>query len=146
MQSKDSHYTSNIDQCRLIALARHHHDNGNLSVVENNNELPFEIERVYYLYDIPGGEERGGHSHRECYEFITAVSGSFDIEIDDGKAKKTITLNRSNIGLLVIPGIWRVLNNFSSGSVCLVIASQRYNEADYVREYKEFKELTAGKQ
>lgn len=145
MQFSNTHSTSNIEQCKLITLERHHHDNGNLSAVENCNNLPYDIKRVYYLYDVPGGEERGGHSHKECYEFIVAVSGSFDIEIFDGKEKKVISLNRSNIGLLVVPGIWRVLNNFSSGSVCLVIASQEYNEDDYVREMDEFITLTTEK-
>lgn len=145
MNTIDLHKTSSIDDCPVLTLQQHHHDNGNLSVVENFNELPYEINRVYYLYDIPGGVERGGHSHRECFEFIIAVSGSFDVEIDDGKEKKTVSLNRSNKGLLVKPGIWRVLNNFSSGSVCLVIASQGYNESDYIRDYNEFLHLTSEK-
>lgn len=140
-----SHKTSLVEHCRLITLARHHHENGNLSVVENDNELPFKIKRVYYLYDVPGGEERGGHSHHKCYEFIVAVSGSFDIEIFDGKEYSTIRLNRSNTGLLIVPGIWRILNNFSSGSVCLVIASDFYDENDYVRSFGEFNALTSVK-
>ena len=140
-----SHKTSLVEDCRLITLAKHHHENGNLSVVENYNELPFEIKRVYYLYDIPGGEERGGHSHHECYCFIVAVSGSFDVQLFDGKEYKTIQLNRSNTGLLIVPGIWRVLNNFSSGSVCLSIASDLYDENDYVRSLDEFKSLTSTK-
>jgi wxcM-like, C-terminal protein len=140
-----SHKTSLVGHCRLITLAKHHHENGNLSVVENDNGLPFKIKRVYYLYDVPGGEERGGHSHHNCYEFIVAVSGSFDIQIFDGKEYSTIQLNRSNTGLLIVPGIWRVLNNFSSGSVCLVIASDFYDEKDYVRSFDEFKRLTSGK-
>lgn len=142
---ESSHKTSLVEHCRLITLARHHHENGNLSVVENNNELPFGIKRVYYLYDVPGGEERGGHSHHKCYEFIVAVSGSFDITIFDGKEYKTIQLNRSNTGLLIVPGIWRVLDNFSSGSVCLVIASEFYDESDYVRSFGEFETLTSDK-
>ena len=141
----NSHNKSHVDDCKVITLVKHHHENGNLSVVENFNELPFELRRVYYLYDIPGGEERGGHSHRLCHEFIIAASGSFDIEIDDGKNKCKMTLNRSNCGLLVPPGIWRVLNNFASGSVCLVIASDCYSEDDYVRDYTEFQRLTSNK-
>lgn len=141
----NKHLVSSIDNCHIITLEKHHHENGNLSVVESLNLLPFSISRVYYLYDVPGGEERGGHSHHECFEFIVAVSGSFDIEINDGVKSKTISLNRSNIGLLVEPGIWRVLNNFSSGSVCLVIASEIYNEADYVRNFDDFLELTKSK-
>ena len=100
---------------------------------------------IYYLYDIPGGEERGGHSHHNCEEFIIAVCGSFDIILDDGVTQRTINLNRSNVGILVKPGIWRVLNNFSSGAVCLVIASEEYDESDYVRSYDEFKKLTSDK-
>ena len=141
----NKHLVSSIDNCHIITLEKHHHENGNLSVVESLNQLPFSISRVYYLYDVPGGEERCGHSHHECFEFIVAVSGSFDIEINDGVKSKTISLNRSNIGLLVEPGIWRVLNNFSSGSVCLVIASEKYNEADYVRNFDDFLELTKSK-
>ena len=141
----NKHLVSSIDNCHIITLEKHHHENGNLSVVESLNQLPFSISRVYYLYDVPGGEERGGHSHHECFEFIVAVSGSFDIEINDGVKSKTISLNRSNIGLLVEPCIWRVLNNFSSGSVCLVIASEKYNEADYVRNFDDFLELTKSK-
>lgn len=144
--NKEKHLTSDIDECRLIELDKHHHENGNLSVVENGKQLPYDVKRVYYLYDVPGGIERGGHSHCECHEFILAVSGSFDIEISDGVKSRVVTLNRSNIGLHVTPGIWRVLNNFSSGSVCLVLASDKYIEEDYVREYDEFLELTANKQ
>ena len=141
----NTHNISRVEDCPIISLAQHHHDNGNLSVVENMEDVPFDIKRVYYLYDIPGGEERGGLSHKECFEFIFAASGSFDIEIFDGINKKKISLNRSYQGLLVIPGIWRELKNFSSGSVCLVIASQHYNEEDYVRNYDEFMDLTANK-
>ena len=141
----DTHESSSVNDCRLITLDKHHHENGNLSVVENGRQLPYDVNRVYYLYDVPGGVERGGHSHRHCHEFILAVSGSFDIEIDDGREKRKVSLNRSNYGLHVVPGIWRVLNNFSSGSVCLVLASDCYDEADYVRDYDEFKQLTANK-
>lgn len=141
----DTHTTSSITHCRVITLAQHHHQNGNLSVVESCNELPFSVRRVYYLYDVPGGVERGGHSHHHCLEFIVAASGSFDITIDDGAATQTVHLNRSNAGLLVAPGIWRTLHNFSSGSVCLVVASETFCEADYVRSYDNFLKLTASK-
>ena len=141
----NSHETSCVDDCRLISLVRHHHENGNLSVVESFNELPFEIKRVYYLYDIPGGEERGSHSHHDCIEFIVAASGSFDVTLSDGVKEHTVTLNRPYMGLLVRQGIWRRLSNFSSGSVCLVIASEEYDAEDYVRSYEEFMELTASK-
>ena len=141
----ESHKISSIENCPIITLHKHHHEKGNLSVVENFKELPFELRRIYYLYDIPGGEERGGHSHHNCEEFIIAVCGSFDIILDDGVTQRTINLNRSNVGILVKPGIWRVLNNFSSGAVCLVIASEEYDESDYVRSYDEFKKLTSDK-
>ena len=138
----NAHATSRVDMCSLITLAKHHHDNGNLSVVEDNNEIPFKIRRVYYLYDIPGGEERGGHSHRECYTLLVAVSGSFTVVLDDGIERREVLLSRSNVGLLVVPGVWRVLNNFSSGSVCLSVASHLYSEEDYVRDYAQFLQLT----
>lgn len=143
--NKEKHLTSDIDECCLIELDKHHHENGNLSVVENGKQLPYDVKRVYYLYDVPGGIERGGHSHCECHSFILAVSGSFDIEIFDGAKSRVVTLNRSNIGLYVTPGIWRVLKNFSSGSVCLVLASDKYIPEDYIRKYDEFLKLTSNK-
>lgn len=141
----DSHATSRLSDCHLITLNKHHHENGNLTVVENGKELPFDISRIYYIYDVPGGAERGGHSHKECASLIVAVSGSFNVELSDGVTKQTFTLNRPNIGLYIAPGIWRELNNFSSGSVALSIASHRYDHADYVYDYNEFIELTAPK-
>ncbi len=141
----DSHCNSDIDACSVITLDKHHHENGNLSVVENGGSFPFNVKRVYYVYDVPGGVERGGHSHKECHEFIIAASGSFDVEIYDGAKRRVVNLNRSNMGLHVVPGIWRVLNNFSSGAVCLVLASDCYAEVDYVREFSDFLELTSGK-
>ena len=141
----DPHMTSSIDQCRLITLDRHHHANGNLTVVENDNPIPFEIKRTYYLYDIPGGESRGGHSHSNLQQLLVAISGSFDVVIDDGVRQCRYSLNRPYQGLLIAPGIWRVLENFSSGSVCLCIASEHYSEDDYVREYDDFKKRTSNK-
>ena len=143
--NKDSHTTSCIDQCTLIELGKHHHPNGNLTVVNNSTQVPFDIKRVYYLYDVPGGEERGGHSHKALKQFVVAISGAFDVIIDDGINQRTVTLNRPYMGLLIVPGIWRVINNFSSGAVCLVLASEHYDEADYVRDYDEFKQLTSSK-
>lgn len=137
--------TSSVDNCRIIELSRHHHANGNLTVVEDNDPIPFKIRRTYYTYDIPGGEERGGHSHNEIYEFLIAISGSFDVVIDDGVNKRRVSLNRPFQGLLIEPGIWRTLDNFTSGSVCLVLASEHYDESDYVREYDRFMELTQAK-
>lgn len=115
---------SNVYDCTIIELDKHHSDRkGNITVVENNNTIPFEIRRAYYLYDIPGGEERGAHAHKELQQLIIATSGSFDVVLDDGNVKRTFTLNRPYQGLLVVPGVWRELRNFSSGAVCLVLAS-----------------------
>lgn len=133
---------ASVDDCRIIQLPKHVRESGNITVVENNRELPFEVKRVYYLYDVPGGEERGGHSHKQLYSFLVAASGSFDVLLDDGVSTRTVTLNRPSYGLLIVPGIWRVLNNFSSGSVCLVLTSDYYDESDYIREYEDFKKIT----
>ena len=108
--------------------------------MENTKTIPFAVNRVYYLYDVPGGESRGGHAHKELQQFIVAASGSFDVTVDDGESRRTFTINRPYRGLLVVPGIWRELDNFSSGSVCLVLASTEYSEEDYIRDYNEFKE------
>jgi len=145
MTNNDSHKTSSINQCELIIFDKHHHANGNLSVVENSNGVPFDIKRVFYIYDVPGGEERGGHSHKALQQVIIAISGAFDVLIDDGVNQRTVTLNRPYQGLLIAPGIWSQQLNFSSGSVCLVLASDYYDEDDYVRDYDEFKRLTSTK-
>lgn len=139
----DFHGYVSIDECPTLTLDKHHHENGNLSVVENGNTFPFRVSRVFYVYDVPGGTDRGGHSHRHCHQFIVAASGSFDLTIDDGRRKRTVTLNRSNIGLHVPPGIWVELNNFSSGSVCLTLCSDTFDPDDYVRDYNEFTRLIA---
>ena len=145
MTDNDLHKTSRIDQCKLIEFEKHHHANGNLSVAENGTPVPFDIKRVFYIYDVPGGEERGGHSHRRLQQVIVAISGAFDVLVDDGVNQHSYTLNRPYQGLLVPPGIWSKQYNFSSGSVCLVLASDFYDEKDYVREYDEFKQLTSSK-
>jgi len=132
------HNRSRINECRIITLNRHHHPNGNLTSVNNSVELPFDIKRTFYIYDVPGGAARGGHSHYECQEFIIAISGSFDVTVDDGTDQYTYTLNRPYQGLLIAPGIWRTLQNFSSGSVCLALASHHFDESDYVRDYDTF--------
>ena len=129
---------SAVLDCKMLDLEKNHRIKGNITVIENRDIIPFDIERVYYLYDVPGGEERGGHAHKDLYQLIVAASGSFDVVLDDGIQKRIITLNRPYQGLYVIPGIWRELVNFSSGSSCLVLASNKYDENDYLRDYGEF--------
>lgn len=130
-----------IYNCDLVYLKKIGDRNGNITAVNNNKEIPFEVNRVFYLYDIPGGESRGAHAHRECHQFLIAASGSFEVLLDDGKTKRQIQLNRPDIGLHIPPGIWASEINFSSGSICLVLASHIYNESDYIRDYEEFKEF-----
>lgn len=130
--------TYTLDTCRLMDLPKIADPRGNLTFVEGNNHIPFDIRRVYYLYDVPGGAERGGHAHKGLHQLIIAMSGSFDVVLDDGKEKKRIHLNRSYNGLYVCPMIWRELDNFSSGSVCMVLASNIYDESDYYRNYDEY--------
>lgn len=128
-----------VSDCGIIELDRHHSQRkGDISVVENGKEVPFDVKRIYYLYDVPGGADRGGHAHKELYQLIVAASGAFTVELDDGTNRKTFTLNRPYQGLLVKPGIWRTLTDFSSGSICMVLASEKYDEKDYIREYGEF--------
>lgn len=130
---------SSVFDCSIIELDKHHSERkGNLSVVENGDTLPFDVKRVYYLYDVPGGESRGAHAHKNLKQLIIAASGSFTVTLDDGKVKRSFTLNRPYQGLLVVPGIWRELDDFSSGSVCLVLASEKYDAEDYIRDYEEF--------
>lgn len=132
---------TSIHDCSVIPLSKIENRAGNITPIENNKDLPFEIKRIYYLYDVPGGETRGGHAHRKLKQLIVAVSGSFDVHLEDGNNKKLVSLNRPNVGLLVIPGLWRELCNFSSGSICLVLASEFYDESDYIRNYNEFLEF-----
>lgn len=127
-----------IERCRIIDLPKISDPRGNLTFIEGGRHVPFPIERIYYLYDVPGGAERGGHAHRRLEQLIIAMSGSFDVILDDGRAKKRIHLNRPYFGLLVTPMIWRELDNFSSGSVCMVLASRPYEESDYYRDYGEY--------
>lgn len=127
-----------VDDCKIILLDKIESINGNLTVLENNLNINFDINRIYYLYDIPGGESRGAHAHKELEQIVVAASGSFTIILDDGKSKKEITLNRPNLGLNIKPGIWRDINNFSSGAICLVLASLKYAESDYIRDYSNF--------
>lgn len=130
---------STVYNCSVVSLPKVHNRAGNITAVENNLTAPFDIKRVYYLYDVPGGEDRGGHAHKKLEQFIVAVSGAFDVIIDDGFNKKIVRLDRPYMGLHVIPGIWRELENFSSGAICLVLASEIYDEQDYLRDYNEFK-------
>lgn len=127
-----------IDDCKIIDLPMIKNPKGNLTFIEAGRHIPFSIRRVYYLYDIPGGEERGGHAHKALHQLIIAMSGSFDIRLDDGRAKKTVHMNRSYYGLYVCPMIWREIDNFSSGAVCMALASELYDEADYYRDYDQF--------
>lgn len=127
-----------INKCTLVDLPKITDPRGNLTFIEGNRHVPFDIQRVYYLYDVPGGSERGGHAHKALHQLIIAMSGSFDVVLDDGKEKKRVHLSRSYTGLYVCPMIWRELDNFSSGSVCMVLASNKYEESDYYRDYREF--------
>lgn len=127
-----------LQDCHIIDLPRIQDPRGNLTFIEGTRHVPFDIKRVYYLYDVPGGAERGAHGHRALHQLVVAMSGSFDIVLDDGHAKKTFHMNRSYFGLYIGPMIWRELTNFSSGAVCMVLASQVYDEKDYYRDYAEF--------
>lgn len=132
----------NVFDCTMVELDRHHSDRkGNLTVVENGQTLPFDVKRVYYLYDVPGGENRGAHAHKELSQLIIAASGSFTVTLDDGKCKRSFFLNRPYQGLYVKPGMWRDLEDFSSGAVCMVLASDVYLKEDYIRDYQEFLEF-----
>jgi dTDP-4-dehydrorhamnose 3,5-epimerase-like enzyme len=127
-----------IDKCQIIELPRINEPRGNLTFIESERHIPFSIQRVYYLYDVPGGAARGGHAHKALHQLVIAISGSFDIHLDDGCGKKTIHMNRSFNGLYICPMIWREIDNFSSGAVCMVLASDYYNEFDYYRDYEDF--------
>lgn len=131
-----------IKDCKIIELPKISDPRGNLSFIESGQHIPFDIKRVYYLYDVPGGSDRGSHAHQNLHQFIVAMSGSFDVLLDDGKEKKRFHLNRSYNGLYICPMIWRFLDNFSSGAVCMVLASSHYEEDDYIRDYSEFLAMT----
>jgi hypothetical protein len=127
-----------VDQCRIVELPRVYRPEGNLTAVHGNGEVPFAIHRVYYLYDVPGGESRGGHAHKQLQQIIVSVLGSFDVVLDDATSRRTVTLNRAHYGLYVPTLVWRELVNFSSGGICLVLASEIYREEDYIRDYGQF--------
>ena len=130
-----------VFDCSILELKRIKNRAGNITAIENNKEIPFDIDRVFYLYDIPGGEDRGAHAHKECHQFLIAASGSFEVQLDDGEVKKTVLLNQPYRGLHIPPGIWASEVNFSSGAICLVMASHKYEETDYIRDYNDFIEL-----
>lgn len=136
----DTKIKNSIYNCSILQLPKIHNRAGNITALENNIHLPFEVKRVYYLYDVPAGEERGGHAHRELQQIVVAASGAFDVLLNDGTNKKIVHLDRPFIGLHIVPGIWRELLNFSSGAVCLVLASHKYDEKDYIRDYRDFLE------
>lgn len=127
-----------VYDCSIIELSRIENRRGNITPVQGKDNVPFDIKRVFYLYDIPGGESRGAHAHKTCHQLLIAASGSFEVVLDDGKNKRTITLNRPFYGLHIPPGIWAAEQGFSSGCVCLVLASEKYDEDDYIRDYKDF--------
>lgn len=127
-----------IESCRVIDLPKITDPRGNLSFIEAGVHIPFDIKRVYYLYDVPGGADRGSHAHKNLHQFVVAMSGSFDVVLDDGVKKQRFHMNRSHYGLYVCPMMWRDLDNFSSGAVCMVLASEHYDESDYIRDYEQF--------
>ena len=127
-----------LSDCTLIDLSKIENRSGNITVIENNLDIPFEVKRIFYLYDIPGGESRGAHTHKECHQFLVSASGSFEVHLDDGINKKTVMLNQPYTGLNVPPGIWASEINFSSGAICLVMASDLFDKDDYIRDYQDF--------
>lgn len=130
-----------IYDCSLFHLPRLENESGNITTIENLRNVPFEVRRVYYLYDIPGGESRGGHAHKTLQQMVIAAGGSFDVLVDDGRNKRVVSLNRPYLGLLIVPGLWREVLNFSSGAVCLVLASEPYDETDYLRDYLTYRKF-----
>jgi dTDP-4-dehydrorhamnose 3,5-epimerase-like enzyme len=130
-----------VFDCAILELPRINNRSGNITAIQNKEEIPFDIKRIFYLYDIPGGESRGAHAHNKCHQFLVAASGSFEVQLDDGKVKKTVMLNQPFRGLHIPPGIWASEVNFSSGAICLVLASHKYDESDYIRNYEEFLEF-----
>jgi len=127
-----------VYDCSVIELPKLHNRAGNITPVTNHMEIPFDVKRIFYIYDIPGGEDRGAHAHKECHQFLIAASGSFEIELNDGTTKRTVMLNRPYYGLHIPPGIWAAEKGFSSGTICLVLTSHKYNEFDYIRDYSEY--------
>ncbi|MEP7229604.1 MAG: FdtA/QdtA family cupin domain-containing protein [Ginsengibacter sp.] len=133
---------SSVFDCTLIYLPKIGDRNGSITSVNNNSEIPFSVKRIFYLYDIPGGESRGAHAHKSCHQFLIAASGAFEVLIDDGNVKRQILLNKPNMGLHILPGIWASEINFSSGAICLVLTSKKYNADDYIRDYNDYINFT----
>ncbi|NLA47905.1 MAG: WxcM-like domain-containing protein [Bacteroidales bacterium] len=129
---------SDIYNCSVIELSKIHNPAGNITIIQNGDFLPFDVRRVFYIYDIPSGSDRGGHAHKDLHQLLVAASGSFDVILDDGFKKKIVNLNRPNYGLHIVPGVWGEIVNFSSGAICLVLASQKYSEQEYIRTYEDF--------
>jgi hypothetical protein len=130
--------STTVFDCTTLTLPKINTPGGNITAINNGLEIPFAVRRVYYLYDVPGGESRGGHAHRALQQVIIAASGSFEVQVDDGKTKRTFALNRPYIGVHLPPGLWRELSNFSSGAICLVLASETFDEEDYIRDYQDY--------
>lgn len=133
-----------VYDCTVIELPHLKNRSGNITPITNDVEIPFEIKRVFYIYDIPGGEDRGAHAHKQCHQFLVAASGSFEIELNDGNTKRTVMLNRPYYGLHIPPGIWAAEKGFSSGAICLVLTSEKFNEDDYIRSYTDFLKYNNG--
>ena len=127
-----------VYNCSIIEMPRIENEAGNITPIQGSENLPFDVKRVFYLYDIPGGEARGAHAHKECHQFLIAAGGAFEVALDDGKNRRTVMLNRPYFGLHIPPGVWAAEQGFSSGSICLVLASHKYDEADYIRNYEEY--------
>lgn len=138
LESEHGMRQSSVFDCTVIELSKHTRKEGNLTVVENGRTVPFSVQRIYYIYDVPGGASRGAHAHYRLQQLVVAASGSFTVTVDDGNVRRSFLLNRPFQGLLIPPGIWRDLSDFSSGSVCLVLASEKYDEQDYIRDYHDF--------
>ena len=135
---------NSVYDCVVLPLNKIHNRAGNITIVEGEKNVPFDIKRIYYLYDIPGGQDRGGHAHKDLHQLIVAASGSFNVMLDDGINKKVVTLNRPDYGLYIVPGIWRDLIEFSSGAICLVVGSEKYSSDDYIKDYPIFKDYKNG--
>jgi hypothetical protein len=138
LKSLEMYNKTSVFDCSVINIGKINFKEGNLTVVENYSHFPFNIQRIFYLYDIAGGESRGAHAHRECHQFLISASGSFEVSLDDGKFKRQVFLNRPDLGLHIPPGVWASEVNFSSGAICLVLASHKYKESDYIREYDKY--------